>query len=568
MELLRNRRVINIYAPIISGVLIGLSFPPNPIGSLFIGLGFIPILFVIRQIQTYNEVLRKSYLSMFFYMLLSSWWMGSWQANSDKFLILTCTAFIFLHPLFYLPAFIFYKFLLNKKNETVALLGFALFWCFGEYTHSLSEASYPWLTIGNAHTYNIPFIQFIEYTGVWGLSFITLLQNILIVKMLFTKFKMNDNYAENEKFEVEENYKGTDIVEYKNLKRTTLKAAIMLACTVLLPYVFGYYCLTKDKKNNQKLSVGIVQPNINPWEKWGEASENQIEINSEQTRRVAREYLKQKKKNLDMVLWVETAIPYPLRHPSSSGKLLEMNSFVDSLQIPILSGFADYEVYKNREAKPSSRYEIIETEKGKDTMKYDYFNSVGMFKPTYGIYDIYHKSQLVPFGERIPFIDEFPSLASMLTWGVGISAWGKGDSTKPLKLNDTTKIGAVICIESIYPRLVSEFVKKGAKLLTIVTNDGWYLGTPGPIQHNQFAILRAVENRRAIARAANTGISSCINSDGVILSETQEGLKTELTGELELRDDITLYTKYGDWLPQICGVFSLLILIIGLVRKK
>lgn len=156
----------------------------------------------------------------------------------------------------------------------------------------------------------------------------------------------------------------------------------------------------------------------------------------------------------------------------------------------------------------------------------------------------------------------------MLTWGVGISSWGLGSEVLNLKLNDSIKIGTVICIESIYPNLVRKFVDKGANLLTIITNDGWYLGTPGPIQHNQFAVLRAIENRRSIVRAANTGISCFINPYGYKLKKSNEGVKTTLTESVELRNDRTFYVKYNDWLPKLCGVISLLILLFSILKKS
>jgi apolipoprotein N-acyltransferase len=182
-----------------------------------------------------------------------------------------------------------------------------------------------------------------------------------------------------------------------------------------------------------------------------------------------------------------------------------------------------------------------------------------MFVPGKGLTGAYHKMQLVPFGERVPFIDQAPFLSSMLSWGVGISSWGKGESidvfTFPYR-DTTARVATVICFESVYPNVVRKFVDRGAQLLTIITNDGWYMGTPGPRQHERFALLRAIENRRSIARAANTGISCFIDPYGRIISETSEDRATTLSAAVELRDDLTLYTRWGDWWPQLCLVVA------------
>lgn len=85
IKILIEKNKLIKYAPILSGILLGLSFPPNPLGALFAGLGFIPILFYIKYSPDYKDVLRKCYYTMIIFTLLSSWWMGSWQANSDKF---------------------------------------------------------------------------------------------------------------------------------------------------------------------------------------------------------------------------------------------------------------------------------------------------------------------------------------------------------------------------------------------------------------------------------------------------------------------------------------------------
>ena len=95
----------------------------------------------------------------------------------------------------------------------------------------------------------------------------------------------------------------------------------------------------------------------------------------------------------------------------------------------------------------------------------------------------------------------------MLSWDVGISAWGKGKGPHallvPLK-NDTIRAGAMVCFESVYPNIVRQFVVDGADFLTIVTNDGWYLGTPGPLQHERYALASALSKHVGALRGQQT----------------------------------------------------------------
>jgi apolipoprotein N-acyltransferase len=232
-----------------------------------------------------------------------------------------------------------------------------------------------------------------------------------------------------------------------------------------------------------------------------------------------------------------------------------------------MTGFPDWVRYREGDQPPvtSRRDSMYNPETGRvEAFRWDYFNSVGLWVPGTGLTAAYHKMQLVPFGERIPFADDVPWLTGMLSWDVGISSWAKGKTiqTFTVPVRDTvTKSASVICFESIYPNIVRQFIDSGANFMTIITNDGWYMGTPGPLQHARIAIMRAIETRRAIARSANTGISCFITPYGAIVNEVPENVSTTTTGTIELRDDRTLYVRWGDWWPIVCLVVSALMFL-------
>lgn len=515
-----------------TGLLLGLAYPPNPVG-LFGAVGLVPLLYVLRRAATWKQAFRWSYGSFLLFSALTTWWVGSWQSKTEPYLMISCLLLIIIHPLFFVIPMLLYRWVMRRASPFHALLFLPFLWTGGEYLHALTDASYPWLTLGNTQTYNHYFIQFIEFTGVWGLSFVLLAINCALTALLFAA--------------------GADIPQQQ--RRQVRRVGLgVLAAAILLPYAHG---ILRDESPTKGggMTTTIIQPNVDPWDKWEQVDTvNQIELNGQMTRKAVAA-LQQKP---DMVLWVETAIPRTLTTPGAEGRMAEVMELVNSTDVPLMSGFPDYHRYSDTEPiPPSSKIGVEYGAAGQlDSFRYDHFNSVGLFVPGKGLTGVYHKMQLVPFGERIPFADDLPFLIKMLTWDMGISAWGRGQSITvfdlPLRNGQPAKGGAVICFESVYPNVVRKFVDSGANFLTVVTNDGWYLGTTGPLQHQRFALLRAIENRRPIARAANTGISCFISPNGEIYNETEQNVAAAITDQLELRSGRTLYTRWGDWWPQLC----------------
>jgi apolipoprotein N-acyltransferase len=173
---------------------------------------------------------------------------------------------------------------------------------------------------------------------------------------------------------------------------------------------------------------------------------------------------------------------------------------------------------------------------------------------------------LVPFGEKVPFVEQIPFLGELIKWQVGISSWNVG-KTKEIFAMNKSEIGGVICIESIYPDFVAGFVDKGAELLAVVTNDSWYGYSSGPFQHKEIAVLRAVENRRTVVRAANGGVSCIINPLGKIETETKLFTKTFLVVDAPLNSEKTFYTKHPLIIPLLCTSFSIITILFFIYIK-
>jgi apolipoprotein N-acyltransferase len=172
--------------------------------------------------------------------------------------------------------------------------------------------------------------------------------------------------------------------------------------------------------------------------------------------------------------------------------------------------------------------------------------------------------KLTPFGEGVPFSQDIPWLGEILQWGVGISGWKKGVLQKPLLLyrNDSViaSIGTVICIESIYPGFVRSYIEDGASMLAVITNDAWFDNTPGPTQHFAISQMRAIENRRAVARCGNTGISGIIMPDGSVSTIAPAQQRTAISGNVPQLEIKTLYAIVGDILPVISTIISFIVI--------
>ncbi len=164
---------------------------------------------------------------------------------------------------------------------------------------------------------------------------------------------------------------------------------------------------------------------------------------------------------------------------------------------------------------------------------------------------------------------------------MGLSGWNVGqdttlfvfsnnietDTSKSYQKDKFVKISSLVCYESVYPIFVTAFVKKGAQLISVVTNDSWYGKSSGPNQHKEIAVLRAIENRRSVIRAANGGISCIIDPLGRIVKETKLFTKDVLVGEASLQNEDTFYTNHPLIIPILSVLISIFILLFAIIKK-
>ena len=530
-----------------SGILLGISFPPFPFPfQLFMFFGLIPYFYVIEKKASLIDINRSSYLAFFVFGLITLYWVGSWQKNADPFLMISGVLLLFVNPLFLLIPSTLYYFSRRIFPKEITLFLFPIFWVTYEYAYMITDLSFPWLTLGSGLSHFTSFIQVADIIGTLGLSVVIVLINVLLYKA-FINFKRKRKSA------------------YYNLA-----AAILIYSIILL---YGFIKLNNYKISERKIRVGLIQPNIDPWKKWDIGSLNDF----------TKLYLNFSRKAIDkgakLIVWPETAIPVYLLNGGYDKTLDSIYNFVEINNVYLLTGVPDIRYYNKFQKKPE------DVKFNKNIGYYATYNAIYLFSPDTRRIQRYGKMKLVPFGERVPFVNQLPFLGKIIKWGVGISGWNVGKDTILFKIkdeesdnsltanqkNDTIKINGLVCYESIFPVFVSEFVRRGAQFITVVTNDSWYGNSSGPYQHKEMAVLRAVENRRSVIRAANGGISCIIDPLGRTKIESKMFTKTFLVGDVAIQNDETFFTKHAYLVPILSSVFSVWVIgmfILFRLKKK
>ncbi|MDD8018339.1 MAG: apolipoprotein N-acyltransferase [Bacteroidota bacterium] len=518
---------INLVLSFLTAILLGISFPPFQTG-IFACVGFVPFFFLVERIEPFWRFFRYSYATFFVFCCITLYWVGGFTHLKDPYLMLAGGAVLLFQPLYFTIASSVYYFVRKKTVSTWTVLVFPLIWITFEWLYALGEFAFPWLTIGNTQTYQLEKIQFTEITGVYGVSLWVLTLNILFYFLI----------------------KSILIGGITNKKNVYL--LLGFSVVYFLPNIYSATVDESRFRSSQSLTVGIIQPNVDPWDKWEGA--NTFSGRMKQVETYLQLIGKYVNNSTDIVVLPESAILLNL--PEYHEEYSNFKKIIDSLNVAVISGYIKVKYYDHTTAPVSSS--VI---KGTN-IRYDSFNSVMFVEPHKDGVQSYSKMRLVPFAERIPYADQVPFLIEPLRWGVGISNWGLlHDSTVFVNDKLHTKFLGMVCYESIFPEFVSSFVNKGAEFLVFITNDSWWGNTSGARQHNQFAVMRAIENRRWVVRCANGGISSFIDPTGRMYDATTMYTQTYIQHKIEPLQTKTFYTLHGDWVARILATITVIILL-------
>ena len=260
-------------------------------------------------------------------------------------------------------------------------------------------------------------------------------------------------------------------------------------------FIGGNQRLSSPPERDGTIHVTIVQGNVDQSRKWDPAAQAET---VDEYLRLTREALKDAP--TDLAVWPETAMPFYFQ---DRGVLSDrLTEFVTTTGVPLLFGAPAYERQKNGDPVLFNRAYLL---------------------PPDGMVERYDKEHLVPFGEYVP-LGNYLSFVHKMVAGVG--DFRPGRQQKPLR-DGRLALGVLICYEAIFPELAQQRVEAGANLLVNISNDAWFGDSSAPRQHLDLALLRAVEQGRAIIRGTNTGISAAIDPRGRVMA--QGGLFTVLT---------------------------------------
>lgn len=504
-----------------------IAFPYTGSLTLVAFVAWIPLLFVEHNISVKNykskKVFTHAYLTFFLYNLGTTWWV--WNASEGGAVLA-----ILANSL--LMAVVFYLFHRTKKwvGTKEGYIGLLIYWIAFEQLHFHWELSWTWLTLGNTFSITPWLVQWYSTTGVLGGSLWILAINLLI-------FRAYSNvYFKNESWRIQ-----TPLFILAVL-------AFIVPITISLITYFGY----EEEKN--PIEIVVVQPNVDPYEKFNQGIE---EKHMDRIIGLAKDNISPK---TDLIIAPETAIAFPFDEDNvwNSYGTQNVNGLVNETGIPFCIGASTYRFFDKDNSRASFEYQpglFLE----------NYNSSVFFNKGT--MPEIIHKSKLVPGTEIVPFSNYFPYLEQLsIDQGGTSGTLGIEDSPKNFKTKDFN-FAPVVCYESIFGNWVREQCFNGAEFIAIITNDGWWKDTPGHRQHLSFASLRAIENRRSIARSANTGTSAVINQRGDIeqsLGWWKEGV---LIANINKNTELTNYSKFGNFLGRSFVFVACLLLLLTFVRR-
>ncbi len=508
---------------VLSGALLGASFPPIPAGVLAM-VGLIPLLFVLNAFPRPRGAFRFIYAAMLTFHVITLNWTGDYVQAKDMYMMIAGAVTMIVHPLFYFLPLGGYLLVRRHLGERVALTVLPFLWAGYEYSHSLTEWSFPWLTLGNSQSYTIARVQFIEWTGIFGVSFWLVVVNVVAYVLLRA------------------------LLERRPLRSgSVVLPAVTLAGLILIPSLHGWYVLRswqeKEIPASSAVTVGIVQANVDPWDKWTANGYVTVDMYMGRTRALVEAPAGPKP---DIVLWPETAFPFDILAPANRDLLASLQHQLSMWNVSVLTGLPHRITYTDSLLAPrSARHDRMTGQ------RYDWFNAAALLQNGADAPAWYGKMKLVPFAERVPYAEAIRFI-DFLRWDVGIGGWQIGpDTTVFQDLRTGARFNALICYESTYPGFVAAFVRRGAEFITLITIDSWWDHMSGAYQHQQMSILRAIENRRWVARCAVGGISCFIDPSGHVHDATELFTERTLSRKIERRTEQTFYTEHGDWLGDI-----------------
>lgn len=514
----------------LSGIFLSIGFPPSPL-NIFLFVGFVPLLSIEYEISNSREfsnrwtVFKFAYNSFFIYNALTTWWVLNTSFLPGIFAIT-------VNALFMALVFTGFHWVGKHFRTRLKYLAFIAFWICFEWIHTIWELSWPWLTLGNALAQFPQLIQWYEITGPFGGSLWILLINAMV--FLYIRKRMDGG----------------------KLDAPGLPAILAI---FIIPVVFSLYRYVSYPLESGDVEVAIVQPNFEPhYEKFNVPGSQQLLRFLEISDTLVSD-------STDYLVFPETSFSFiHLNGMGTDRYVAAVKEMVNNHRdLHVVMGITSYRTFDEFPADlPSVRLQ----EGQGDTTYYDVQNAAVEVSIAEEI-PYYFKSKLVPGAESFPYSDYLPFLRPIVDKLEGSTEGLTKQKERTVFSSGSASVAPVICYESIYGAFVGGYVKKGADMLFIITNDGWWDNTPGHIQHLKLGAMLAIEHRRPIARSANSGISCFVNERGDILQATGYEETAGIKRKLKPGKTITFYTRWGDMIARLSLFLSLMLIALFITRS-
>ena len=411
-----------------------------------------------------------------------------------------------------LVGFMLYHYTSKRASKVLAYTLLATTWVATEYLYTSAEVlSFPWLTLGNGFSGDVWAVQWYSLTGVFGGSLWVVLSNIAIF----------------------------EAVVNRGVWRIVRAAAV-----VVVPIVVSLAMYWSYEPAAESVEVSVLQPNVDCYEEKFSGSERA------QTKNII-ELLAQVPSSSKVAVLPETALPERLDDDEPlEGRIIGEFASIIQREHPTTMLVTGATTIKQYDSQTKPTFTARETWGG----YYDVYNSAVAVNAD-GEQNLHHKMRLVIGVEAMPFtgfLDKFVDLGGIT------GQLGRNDKAAVFDKGGVN-YGPAICYEGIYGDCFARFAREGAEVMLVMSNDGWWGNTPGHRRLFDYSRLRAIETRRAIARSANTGVSGFINARGDVIQSLGWDKRGVLTQSIEVREEITPYVTYGDWV----GRMALLVALLG-----
>ena len=510
----------------LSGLFLWLGFPDMPFLPL-IFLAFVPLIAIEEELQnkaTHGGLRLVLYTGNAFLLwnILSTFWVANTAFVAGIF------ANVVNAGLMVIP-WVMYRWVRKRGGDQLRWPALIAFWVIFEWNHLNWELTWPFLSLGNAPAVFPQVVQWYEWTGAFGGTLWILIGNVLV-------------------YQAWQKWTAT-------ARRNRLGVAlawILLPAVVSLGIYYG-----QDHTGGEEVEVVVVQPNYEPhYEKFDVPQEQQLA----RFLALSRSALTPETRYL---VFPETSFGnFDLNRLEENRIIRELLVMLDSFpQCALVTGLDPYRFLDPGEESPAQR--IYRTPQG-DTLLWEAYNLAAQFSADQEP-QIYLKGKLVPGAECTPYRSLFFFLEPLVRKLGGSLAGLRRSVERGVFVHQGQGLGPVICYESVFGEYTTGYIRRGAGVLAIITNDGWWDVTPGHRQHLQLGALRAIETRRDIIRSANTGISGLIDPSGILHQATAYGEEAVIRGTVTLRKGETFYVRWGDYLARLWGFVGLIVLIYTMI---